>query len=323
MKKYLALLLVLILSHTAHAEYESLTQLKDKSRQDLRSYAEQFCNVDPKYEGIVRFGEALRSIEDVGAIDIDRITIHNKDYWRAVMEMTPSNPSVLFAHAHLHIAKGEVARGETYLLLGGINMDAQFMDRLQTQLKYNAELVEQMSRDIQKGMQHHDKGEYDRALAVYDHVIAEYPGGAWAHYEKGFSYLMMGPQEPELIKKREAMYAACRERDPFYTHAYQGSGEGIVDKFIVMGGKVHPFTSGERRDFEAFLAYAEGCEELGLFHIAAHARWKLAQIDTENLEVHLKKFLDLLEPAGCKDADFIRSQFKFKDDDAQVSEVSE
>ena len=48
-----------------------------------------------------------------------------------------------------------------------------------------------------------------------------------------------------------------------------------------------------------------------LYPFAAHARWKLALIDSDHLQEHIKKFLYLIEKCGCEDVDFFKKQFKF------------
>ncbi len=315
MKKHLALMLILFMPHSAYAEYEELTALKKSSHLALLGYAKRLSSVDPKFEGVVNFGKALGAIEDVDTLNIDGITLENKNYWRAVLEMTPTDPSILFAHAHLHIVKGELSRAETYLLLGSLTMDDGFREEVATYQSLKFALEQRVTGDMEKGVQHHDKGEYAEALAAYDRVISQHPHSAWAFYEKGFSYLMMGKDDPEFEKKRVDMYAQCRQNDPFYIKAYQGSDPELIEKFMVLAKKVHPFASGEKRDLATFILYAEGCEEAGLFYVAAHARWRLAQVDGGNAKEHLTKFLDLLPKAGCKEADFFRGQFRLEEDD--------
>jgi tetratricopeptide (TPR) repeat protein len=257
----------------------------------------------------------LQGTTNASKIKVDQLTSENKDYWRAVLEMAPSDPSILFAHAHLHVARGETARGETYFLLGSLTMDDDLQEELATYQKSKAKLDERVAQDIQKGIELHDKGKYTNALETYDSVISQHTNSAWAFYEKGFSYLMMGSDDPELEKKRAEMYAKCRGRDPFYWKAYQGTDQKVIQQLMILLEKVHPFVSGDKRDLQSLKAFAEGCEEVELFPFAAHARWKLVQLDPKNMETHIKRFLDLLEKCGCKEADFFRKQFNFEKDD--------
>ncbi len=315
MKPQLTLLLALLLPALAHAEYDELTELKRSSQTALQKSADRLSNVDLKFEGVVNFGKALKTVEDPAKADVAQLTVTNKDYWRAVLEMAPTDPSILYAHAHLHAARGETAYADAYFLLGSLTMGPDFKAEVTRYQDLKAKLDKRVARGLQVGIQHHDQEEYAESLTAYDEVIAQHPNCAWAYYEKGYSYLMMGKDDPQLEKKRGEMYAACRQRDPFYWRAYQGSDQKVIRGLLVLGRKVLPFVSGKQRDVPALKAFAEGCEEIELHQFAAHARWQLVQLDSDNIEDHLRAFLDLLPKCGCKEAEFFRSQFKFDDID--------
>ena len=165
-------------------------------------------------------------------------------------------------------------------------------------------------REIGDGIKYHDKQEYSKAIEVYDRVIAEHPNCALAYYEKGLSYMMMSKADPGLKQKALQMYAECRLRGPFHWKAYQGNDPNVIRKLQVYLKQVHPFLSGKQRNKEGFAAFAEGCEAMELYPLAAHAQWKLALIDADNAKQHLKRFIDLIEKSGCKEADFFRKQFR-------------
>jgi len=319
MRVFLALLLIILLPPLGYAEYEELTTLKDSSSSTVQKHAKQMHRVDPKYEGVVNFGKALLTIEDIDKLDVDQLTVTSKDYWRAVMEMVPSNPAILFAHAHLHSARGETAHAEAYFLLGSLGMSDDFKKEFSEYWKLKTNLDQRLSDELQIGMQYHDKEKYTKALLVYDDVISQHPNSAWAFYQKGFSYLMMGKANPDHERKMKKMFSECRQRDPFYWQAYQGDDQELIRKLIVLGEKVHPFISGEKRDVESLKAFAEGCEEIGLFSFAAHARWKLTLYNSENKYTHVRKFLNLLGKCGCEDVDFFRDQFNLGEDGLTTS----
>jgi tetratricopeptide (TPR) repeat protein len=319
MKLRLALFFLLSLGCIVRAEYKELTKLKKFSKDALKEYSERLSNVDPKFEGVVNFGKALKRIEDEPDVSIAELTVESRDYWRAVLEMVPTDPSILFAHGYLHTTRGETAYAEIYFMLGSMTMGDEFSGELEEYRNLKAELDKRVEREISKGARYHDKKKYSKALDCYDAVIAEYPNCAWAFYEKGFTYMMMGRDNTELEKQRQQMYSQCRRCDPFYLYSYQGSDQKILDKLMVLGTKVYPFISGEKRDIEAFKAFAEGCEEMELYSFAAHAHWKLIHFDTDNMKDHIRKFLDLLPKSGCKEADFFRSQFNLEEDNSTGS----
>lgn len=313
MKIYFVLLISLLFPVLIYAEFEELVQLKKSGQIALKKYAERLSNVDPKFEGVINFGNALQSLNDPDNADVDQLTVVNKDYWRAVIEMIPTDPSIFFAHAYLYVARGETAYSDIYFLLGSLAMSDDFRGDLNEYSRVKAKLDSREANEISKGFPYHDNGEYAKALAAYDEVISQYPNSAWAFYEKGYSYSMMGYLDPDFAMKREKMFATCRQCNPFYYMGYSGSDSLALGSLMVLLEKVKPFVDGKKRDIEGLKSFAEGCEKMRLYSFAAHARWKLVLLDSkENTEDHLRAFLDLLSKCGCKEASFIRDQFKLE-----------
>jgi tetratricopeptide (TPR) repeat protein len=311
MKTHLMILLACLVCSVSFAEYKDLEALKQSSHQALSRYSKRLVAMDPKFEGVLKFGETLQAIKDETKVDVAKLTYQRKYYWRAVLEMTPKDSSILFAHAHLHAARGETACADTYFLLGSLTAGKSHRTELDKYKNLRNKLNKRSVQEIDEGIKLHDHGEYDKAIEVYDKVITEHPNCALAYYEKGFSYLLMSRDEPSLKKKAMQMYAECRRRDPFFWKAYQGSDPNVIQKLQIYLKQVHPFVSGRQRTKEGFIAFAEGCEAMELYPFAAHARWKLALIDSDHLQEHIKKFLYLIEKCGCEDVDFFKKQFKF------------
>ncbi len=112
MKTYLLIVFVCLFCSISQAEYKELGVLKESSQEAVAEYAQRLAAEDPKFEGIVKFAEALKAIDKKSKVDIAKLTYQNKDYWRAVLEMTPKDSSILFVHAHLHASYGETAYAE-------------------------------------------------------------------------------------------------------------------------------------------------------------------------------------------------------------------
>jgi len=313
MKMHWVILLLCLFCSFSFAEYKELEVLKQSSHQSLFGYAKQLTAEDPKFEGAVKFGESLQSINEETKVDIAKLTYQRKYYWRAVLEMTPKDSSILFAHAHLHATRGEISCADIYFLLGSLTVGKSPRTELDKYKRFRNELNNRKAKEIDVGIKLHDSGEFDKAIEVYDRVIAEHPNCALAYFEKGLSYMMMSKDEPSLKKKAMQMYAECRQREPFFWKAYQGSVPNIIQKLQIYLKQVHPFVSGKQRTKEGFVAFAEGCEAMELYPFAAHARWKLALIDSDHLQEHIKKFLYLIEKCGCENVVFFNKQFKFNE----------
>jgi tetratricopeptide (TPR) repeat protein len=310
MKLYAVVLLICLFCSVSFAECVELETIKQSSGQVLSDYAQRMVAEDARFEGVVAFGRALQAIKDETNFDVAKLTNHSKDYWRAVLEMTPRDFSILFAHAHLYAARGETAWADVYFLLGSLTAGKNNRTELDKYKRLRNELNRRAGGEIGKGIKYHDKREYDKAIAIYDRVIAEHPNCALAYYEKGLSYMMMSKTYPSFKEKALQMYAECRLRDPFHWKAYQGNDPNVIRKLQVYLKQVHPFLSGKQRNKVGLIAFADGCEAMELYPFAAHAQWKLALFDADNAKEHLKKFIDLIEKSGCKEADFFRRQFR-------------
>jgi tetratricopeptide (TPR) repeat protein len=287
-----------------------LAALKESSRKALAGYAGKFAGDEAKFEGLVKFGEALKAVQDPAKADVAKLTYKSKVYWRAVLELTPQDSSVLLAHAHLHAARGERDYADAYFLLASVTMDKSRREELDTYTRLRDALNARAGKEIERGLKLHDMGFYTKAIEVYDAALVEYPCCSQACYEKGYSYLMMRKNDPAMKQKAEEMYAECRRLDPFRWKVYQGGGPAVVKKLEVCLEKVQPFVSGTRRSKVDFAAFAEGCEAMELYPFAAHARWKLAMMDPDRMREHVKAFLDLIEKCGCEDPAFFRRQFQ-------------
>jgi len=304
--------IVCLICSVSFADYQELAALKQSSHQMLGGYARRLAGVGAKFEGAVKFGEQLKAVKDETKADMPKLTYQSKHYWHAVLEMTPQDSSILFAHAHLHGARGETSLADVYFLLGSLTAAKSHRAEMDRYKHLRNKLNKKAGEEINKGIKHHDQRKYTEAIEVYDSVIAEYPNCALAYYEKGLSYMMMSKNDPNLKQDAMQMYAECRRCDPFNWKAYQGGDPNVIKKLQVYMKQVHPFVSGKQRTKAGFLSLVEGCEAMELYTLAAHARWKLAMIDSGNFKEHLKKFLDLIEKCGCQDADFFRKQFKIQ-----------
>jgi tetratricopeptide (TPR) repeat protein len=313
MKTYLVMFFAFFSCSVSFAKYKELEALNQSSHQILMEYSQRLAAEDSKFEGVVKFGQELQVVKEETKVDITKLTYQRKYYWRAVLEMTPKDSSILFAHAHLHAARGETAYADAYFLLGSLTVGKTYRAEFDKYKNLRNELNKRAVQEIDDGIKLHDHGEYDKAIKVYNGVIAEHPNSALAYSEKGLSYMMMSRDEPSLKKKAMQMYAECRQRDPFFWKAYQGSDPNVIQKLQIYLKQVHPFVSGKQRTKEGFVAFAEGCEAMELYPFAAHARWKLTLIDSDHLQEHIKKFLYLIEKCGCEDVDFFNKQFKFNE----------
>ncbi|MBN1972775.1 MAG: hypothetical protein JW787_04000 [Sedimentisphaerales bacterium] len=330
MRKIVFVLIVCMFSISGFAQYEELESVKKFSRDRLEEYKEKI--IDNKgLIGSVNFALILQNVlipsleqsaDDSNAAagktinitlkDIPMMTYKNGNYWRALMEQTPRDSSVLYAHAYMHAAFGDIPYSDIYFLLGSINVDENTRKELDGFRKLRDKLYVRLSKEISEGIKLHDEGKYAKAIEIYDKAIAKYPEGALFYYEKGLSNMIASRDTNDLKLKNTAlaMYKICREKDPFFWRAYQGDDPNVISQLKIFIEKVSPFYTGEKRDVAAFRAFAEGCEQMELYPFAAHARLKLSLIDPKNEKEHLDKFFELIKKSGFEQADTLKEKFE-------------
>ncbi len=326
-----------ILNQSGSGQIPELDAIKKFSRDRIKEYTETLIT-NKDLIGAVTFAKGLQDLSDSNNItrkDISKLTDENVYYWRAAIEKTPRNSSVLFATAYLYAANGDISYADIYFIIGAVNADTRTRKELDNFMTLKDKLYVRLGKEISEGIKLHDEGQYKKAIEIYNKAIAKYPEYASFYYEKGLSYMMesrpadaktdeeiISKSDPNLRGKALEQYKICRELDPFFWRAYQGNDPNVISKLKVFIEKVSPFYSGQKRDIESFKAFAEGCEQMELYSFAAHARLKLSLIDSGNETEHLDKFFTLIEKSGCKQANDLKIMFNLSQADRTKEKTS-
>lgn len=324
MRKTVILLLVCIFNGSVFAQIREMDAIKKFSRDRLKEYTESLIE-DKNLIGAVNFALALQDVLDSNNVtqkDIIKLTNENVDCWRAAIELTPRNSSVLFAIAYLYASIGEISYADVYFIIGAINTDQRTRKELDAFMLLKDNFYAVLQNEISEGIKLHDMGQYKKAIEIYDRAIAKFPQNPSVYYEKGLSYMMesrpadantdkdiISGSDPNLKAKALEQYKICREKDPFFWRAYQGDDPKVIEKLKIYIEKVAPFYSGQKRDIESLKAFAEGCEQMEQYPFAAHARLKLSLLDPKNTPEHMEKFFGLIQKSGCKQAENLKMLF--------------
>jgi len=170
--------------------------------------------VDKKFQGVLSVGETLTSGAYLDS-DIEQVTTHNSNYWRAVMEMSLGNQLIPFSKVSMHIAKGEFDKANRLLFVinnfsDKSSISAVLYPILGRKLKI---LKDSLNIEIQKGIAMHDKGEYKNALSHYENLLKIFPYSAWLNYEYFYSKTInIDNREKEWEKAKKIIYSS----DPMY-----------------------------------------------------------------------------------------------------------
>src|SRR6185312_138361 len=81
---------------------------------------------------------------------------------------------------------------------------------------------------VERGIALHDHGKFAEAIQVYDEVLRDYPGSAWATYERFHSRRSILIEQKKSVDETHAGWpearAAILARDPLYQSMAMASG---------------------------------------------------------------------------------------------------
>lgn len=146
-------------------------------------------NTEAKFEGVVNFGKLIEKTNFNEIQNIDELTSKNKNYWRAVMEMSAGNQLIPITKIFALVSQGELDYAKKYIEIIRIFTDPQtisnkYLEEINSRINlFNEDLY----KKIQRGIEEHDEGEYQRAINIYNEILSVYPNSSWTLYEKYYS----------------------------------------------------------------------------------------------------------------------------------------
>lgn len=150
--------------------------------------------VDDKFSGVHYMAKTLNnvcSLYDAHKQVPDALSLTDSvpDYWRGVMEMSPGNEIIPLSKVMLLVAEGKFDYAKEYTeLIRHFCSDKALATYYINELSWK---LEEFNRELnvraRHGVEQHQKGNFQGAIAVYEGVLADYPNSAWLHYELYFS----------------------------------------------------------------------------------------------------------------------------------------
>jgi tetratricopeptide (TPR) repeat protein len=167
---------------------ERVRLLKEWSRQEVL----------PVLSAVMRSAEAdFTGMRSVGAMvqrsdssqPVAELLDKNPQYWQAMLEMAPGNPLLLSSRLFLYVARGELDLTRLYLkpIYYFSKSDNLAHDYLEQLRDYVILFYESLDARIRVGVELHDQGRFDDAMALYDGILRDYPCSALAIYERWFA----------------------------------------------------------------------------------------------------------------------------------------
>jgi hypothetical protein len=272
--------------------------------------AEAETTVDEKFSGVQYVSKMLHATQPIGpALDIKKLTDSSGNYWRGVMEMSPGNEIIPLSKIALLVADGKFDEAKEYVellkLFGGKKMLATYYtEELSWRLEaFNKELQTR----AQKGIEQHDKGNYDGAIAVYDGILNDYSASAWIRFERYYSQNRKNNEEKrDSVRslaewnKAKPMIYGC---NPLYPNASMVS-TGKEAYLLMRRLELSTLFKVKENLSKDLLKLGDIASDLGDYGYAAEVYWicfsRIKKEDLDKKEI-LPYFLYCLDKLGVKE----------------------
>lgn len=264
---------------------------------------------DARFKGVRDLGRALSGVDPERPLDIAALADHNPAYWRAMLEMVPGDPLLPAIRIALHTANGEIDRARRYSNLMAVfdarkSLSSRLLGEFRAML---GPFYQDVEGRIGEGIALNDKGKLAEAMAVYDGVLKDYPGSAWAHYERSQTAMGTAAKEAKGLDsmftdwpKTRAAILAC---DPLYEMMSRSQG---AEEIFGLTRRLELKTLFKERSKTVadLVTYADIARDLGDYPFAAMLYWNILSVakpeDYGRREL-IEDFLYCLEQLDVKD----------------------
>ncbi len=267
--------------------------------------------VDARFEGVRDLGKTIVELgppEFKAGLDVPALTDHNPAYWRAMVELAPGEPLVPMIRIALHAAKGEIDRARRYAsVVSFFDANRSAPSRLLGEFREMMRLFyKDVESRISEGIALNDKEKLDEALAIYEGVLRDYPGSAWARYERVQTWIAMARKEGKPVE--DALHdwptarAAILGADPLYETLAQAQGPEETYG-LVLRMEIRTLFKDRTKTVQDVIRYADIARDLKDYGFAAFIYWNmLSRVKDEqfNHRVLVERFLFCLDELGVK-----------------------
>jgi tetratricopeptide (TPR) repeat protein len=289
---------------------EKLALMRRWARSEaLPILAASASGADAKFKGVRDLGQAIGKLDPKKPVDVAALTDRNPSYWRAMLEMVPGDPLIAAVRVALHAANGEIDQARRYSNV------ATFFDARKTA---SSRLLGEFSAmkgffhndfesRIKAGIALNDKGQLAEAMAAYDGVLKDYPGSAWAHYERIQTRMAMAKKEGKPIDQALADWPRTRDAilacDPLYEMMADASGQEDIFR-LTRRLAIGTLFQDRDKTVADLMQYADIARDLEVYGFAAMLYWNIVSaVKPEEYGGRelLEDFLYCLEQLGVKD----------------------
>lgn len=267
--------------------------------------------VDKQFAGVKGLGTTIRQKDFKKTQDVSALTSHNSDYWRANMEMSVGNQLIPATKIAMLVSQGEFDHAMKYVEI--IRLFAEPKSAAGAYLKEISRRLKEFNRalqtEINTGIAEHDKGNYERAMAIYKEILDQYPNSAAAKYELYYSQNALDLKNKTVTTSDRKLWdeskASIYHSNPLYPMDVR-AGNGKEMYLLFRRQATQSLFKDDKTTLKDVYTYADIAMDLGVYDFAAQLFWLSATYDKDQ-EGAITKFLYCLEKLGVKD---IKENFK-------------
>lgn len=267
--------------------------------------------VEDKFAGVKNFGNLVTKTDFTKNQDITTLTSKNSDFWRAGMEMELGNQLIPITKIFTLVSQGEFDHALKYIEIVRIfsNPKTYANDYLITLIEKLQTFNKELNAEIQKGIEEHDKGEFEKAIAVYSEILKSYPNSAWVNYELFYSQNALDVKTGKTdLKNRESWdksKTTIYKHNPLYNMDVRANN-GKEGYLLFRRNSINDLFKNKEEKLNDIYKYADIAMDLGVYDFAAQLFWYSFSYD-KNAVDSLYKFLYCLEKLDVKN---LKENFK-------------
>lgn len=267
--------------------------------------------VDDQFVGVKSFGKVVESTDFNKPQNISTLTSKNNFYWRASMEMSAGNQLIPVTKIALLLSQGEFDYALKYIEMIRLFCDPKAVPTiyLKEMARRLDEFNKQLNEAIDKGIAEHDKGNYEKAIAIYKDILQEYPNSASVQYELYYSQnaLQLKNQTQSIDDRKDWDLAkvSIYKSNPLYTMDVRAAN-GKEGYLLFRRQSIQQLFKTKEAKLSDVYTYADIAMDLGVYDFAAQLFWLSSSFDKDSKDA-LSKYLYCLEKLGVTD---LKENFK-------------
>lgn len=259
--------------------------------------------VEDKFAGVKNFGKLLQKTDYSKPQNIDLQTSKNYDYWRATMEMSLGNQLIPTSKIAVLISQGELDLANKYAEIlkyfgDKESVSSHYLGELSWRLN---EFNKSLNVEIEKGIAQHDKGNYQKALEVYNSILKVYPNSSWALYERYFTQNTL-----DIVNKKtgfndrtfwDSSKVEIYKHNPVYMMDVHAKGE--KEMYLLQRRlQINNLFKEKEKFLDDLYEYADIALDLEVYDFSAQLFWLSASYNKNLYEKALNRYLYCLEKLG-------------------------